>query len=247
MTLRMHVFALFAFALLLAPGAFAQKPIYLKEAKPARHTKCLIKVVASINGQTYAFSRLQDLQYTKKDGTRVTATDPAHPWNDCDLIDIGEVTRLSTGLTKSGVNIHIEILPDDAAKKKYVTTYADRREAILEKMEKDETKLMEDYTKMMRWKSSVMYILPGSAATDNEEPVAVYCKLPPGVEDIPSVPREQKRKICSTRYILPGGLGFGYSYLEGTRMYKLTELDKGIRAYITGAAVKVKPAAPVTP
>lgn len=245
--MKKTIVLLFALGLIAAPASFAQQPINLKEVKPVRHNKCLVKVVAYINGQPYAFSRLQGMEYTKGDGTTVTVSDPAHPWNNCDLKDIGEVTKLSTGLMKSGVNIQIEYLPDDNAKKKFVTTYANRREAILEKMTNNEAKLMDDYTNLIRWKTSVMYTLPGSVVTDNEEPVAVYCKLPPGVEDLPSVPREQKRKLCSTRYLLPGGLGFGYSYLEGIREYKLTELDRSIRAYLDGARLKAAPAANPAP
>lgn len=231
-----------AISLMAAPSAFAQQPINLKDVKPVRHSKCLNKIAVTINGQPYAFSRLQGIEYTKADGTRVTVADPAHPWNNCDLNNIGEVTRFSTGVTKSGVNIHIDNLTDENAKKKFVTTYADRRDAILEKLEKNEVKLMDDYTNLIRWKTSVMYTLPGSIKTENEEPVAVYCKLPPGVQDLPSVPREEKRKFCSTRYLLPGGLGFGYDYVEGIREYKLTELDKSIRAYLEGARLKPVPA-----
>jgi hypothetical protein len=148
---------------------------------------------------------------------------------------------------KSGVNMHIEYLPDEGAKKNFVTTYADRHEAILDKMKKNDVKLMDDYTTLIKWNSSVMYTLPGSAATDNEEPVAVYCKIPAGVKDLPSVPREEKRKLCSTRYILPGGLGFGYNYLEGIREYKLTVLDKSIRDYFASTAVKATAEAPPAP
>lgn len=245
--MKKTIAALFMLALIAAPAAFAQKPINLKEAKPVRHSKCLNKVVAVINGQPYAFSRLQGIEYTKTDGTHVTVSDPAHPWNDCNLNNLGDVTRFSTGLMKSGVNIHIEYLPDDQAKKNFITTYADRRESILEKMKNNDVKLMDDYTNLIKWTTSIMYVLPGSAVTDNEEPLAIYCKLPAGVQDLPSVPREEKRKLCSTRYFLPGGLGFGYNYLEGIRKYKLTELDKSIRAYFAGAAIKAKAQTPAAP
>ena len=245
--MKKTIAAIFAVVILSAHLASAQQPINLNEVKPVRHNKCLVKVVAFINGQPYAFSRLQGMEYTKADGTRVTVADPEHAWNDCNLTNLGEVTSFSTGLMKSGVNMHIDYLPDDAAKKKFVTTYGDRREAIIEKLEKNDVKLMDDYTNLMRWTSSVMYTLPSSAITDNEEPVAIYCKLPSGVQDLPTVKREDKRKLCSTRYLLPGGLGFGYNYLEGVREYKLTELDKSIRAYFAGAAVKAKPKAPPAP
>lgn len=235
---------LFFGALIASPLAYAQKPINLKEAKPVRHDKCMIKIVASINGKTHVFSRLQGIEYTKKDGTRVTVSDPKHPWNDCDLTDLGEVTRFSTGVMKSGLTIHVESFPNGDAKKNFVTTYADHREAILDKMKKEDVKLMDDYTTLIKWVSSIMYTLPGSAITDNEEPVAIYCKLSPGVKDLPSVPREEKRKLCSTRYLLPGGLGFGYDYLEGIKEYKLTELDKSVRAYFAGTATKEEPPAP---
>jgi hypothetical protein len=241
-------FMLFFLCALASPSlAFAQKPVNLNESQAVRHKKCLVKVAVFINGQAYAFSRLKGMEYTKKDGPRVTVKNPEHPWNNCDLTNLGEVIRFSTGLMKSGVNMHIEYLTDEAAKKNFITTYADRREAILDKMKNDDVKLMDDYTTLIKWTSSIMYTLPGSAVTGNEEPVAIYCKLPAGVKDLPSVPREEKRKLCSTRYILPGGLGFGYNYLEGIREYKPTVLDKSIRDYFVGTAIKAVNQAPPAP
>ena len=238
--------AFFLSALLSTSVVFAdQKPINLKAVKAVRPDKCLVKVAVFIGGKPYAFSRLQGIKYTKVDGTRVTVSDPKHPWNDCDLTNLGDVTSFSTGLMKSGIDLRIDYFPNEDAKKKFITTYADRREPILEKMAKDEFKMMEDYTDFLKWTSSIMYVLPGSATTDNEEPVAIYCKVPAGVKDDPSVPSEKRRKLCSTSYLLPGGLGFTYTYLEGLKIYKPTQLDRDIRDYFASTPLKeIKQEAP---
>jgi hypothetical protein len=238
------------FAVFCAPPALAdKKPINLNQVKPIRQDKCLIKVVAFINGKPYAFSRLRGMEYTLPDGTEMTAANPKHPWNDCDITDIGEVSRFSTGLMKkNGLNVHIDALATDAAKKKFITTYADRHAPIMEKFQKDDYERMADFTNWMKWSTSTMFLLPASAATQNEEPVAIYCKLPANVKaDDRTLTRAQRRKLCTTRYILPGGLGFGYTFLESEKEYKPTDIDRAAREYFAGTPVKQVKAAPKTP
>lgn len=232
-----------------APAQADKKPINLNQVQPIRKDKCLVKVVAFINGNPYAFSRLQGMEYTLPDGTEVTVKNPQHPWNDCEVTNIGEVSHFSTGLMKkNGLNIHIDALTTDAAKKKFVTTYADRHEPIMEKLQKEEYERMADYTNWMKWSTSTMFLLPGSATTANEEPVAIYCKLPSTskVGD-PTQTRAQRRKLCTTNYILPGGLGFGYTFLESEKEYKPTDIDRSAREYILSTVVKQVKAAPAAP
>lgn len=231
------------------PALADKKPINLNQVQPIRKDKCLIKVIAFINGNPYAFSRLQGMEYTLADGTNVTVSNPQHPYNNCDVTNLGEVTRFSTGLMKKlGLNIHIDALATDAAKKKFVTTYTDRHEPIMEKLQKEEYERMADYTNWMKWSTSTMFLLPGSATTANEEPVAIYCKLPSTTKaNDPTTTRAQRRKLCTTSYLLPGGLGFGYTYLEGEKEYKPTDIDRAAREYFVSAAVKQVKAAPAAP
>ena len=238
------------FAVFCASPALAdKKPINLNQVKPIRKDKCLIKVVAFINGKPYAFSRLRGMEYTLVDGTEMTAANPQHPWNNCDITDIGDVSRFSTGLMKkNGLNVYIDALATEDAKKKFITTYADRHAPIMEKFQKEEYERMADFTNWMKWSTSTMFLLPASATTQNEEPVAIYCKLPANVKaDDRTLTRAQRRKLCTTRYILPSGLGFGYTFLESEKEYKPTEIDRAAREYFTSTPVKQVKAAPKTP
>ena len=231
------IFATFALA---APLVFAQenkKPIFLNRAQQPRHDKCKNRVFAYLDNVPYALSRLRTMEYTKPDGTRVTNKDKEHPYNNCDINDIGPVTGFVTGYMKSGLSLMVEKIPEG---KTFDTTYSIRKAAVQENMTKKDFEFLGDGTILTKFKTSHIYMIPKEISkTGNEERIAIYCKIPAGIDVATATAQQRREKICSTRYVHTNGYGFGYDYTEG-KPYMPARLDITARKILANLIGKEK-------
>ncbi len=244
--------ALLFLAILASPYAQAQdQPINLKGVKSGRYDTCKQKLFVEMGGVRYGLHRLKGMDYTLPDGTIINDKNPQHPVNDCGLTEIGEVIAFNTGFMKSGLSVHAELLPEDK-KGKFVTTYADRKDAIQKNISAKKFEFLEDGTMKTQFKSSIVFMLPKELSkTANEQRIAIYCTLPSYVnveknEEAEMAKEREKvtRRSCTTRYVHPNGLGFGYSFIDGTQD-KHVLIDLTARKILEKLAVKDggKPAA----
>lgn len=217
--------ALILLTLLASPYAQAQsEPIFLDRVEPERHDKCKQKLFLEMGGVRYGLHRLKGMDYTLPDGTVINDKNPQHPVNNCRLTEIGEVIAFNTGFMKSGLSVHAELVPE-GKKDSFVTTYADRKDAIQKNITAKKFEFLEDGTMKTQFKSSIVFMLPKELSkTANEQRIAIYCTLPSYVdvqknEEAEMAKEKEKvtRRSCTTRYLHPNGLGFGYSFIDGTQ------------------------------
>lgn len=217
--------ALLLLALCAAPHAHAQsnKPIFLNRVESERFDKCKQKVYVEMGGVRYGLHRIPGMDYTLPDGTIVTDKDPQHPLKHCNVTELGEVTAFTTGFMRSGLSVRAELVPADK-KDSFLSTYADRKDAIQQNMNERKIEFLEDKTIKTKFKTSVVYLLPKEVSkTGNGQRIAIYCTLPAHVDieknkeaEMAGEKEKVARRSCTTRYLHPNGLGFGYSFIDGT-------------------------------
>lgn len=247
--------ALLLAALCAAPVAHAQnnRPIYLNRVEEARKDPCRDKVFLEMGGVRYSLARINGMDYTLPDGTVVTDSNPQHPVKDCKIKDLGKVIGFTTGFMLSGLSVHAELVPEDK-KGDFVSTYADRKEAIQANISAKKLEFLEDGTIKTRFKTSIVYMLPKDVSkTANGQRIAIYCTLPSHVdvekqEEAERTREKEKiaRRACITRYLHPNGLGFGYSFIDGTED-KHVLIDLTARKILEKLVVKGAKEAPKTP
>ena len=197
--------------------AQSKRPIFLQGIEAPQKKLCKGKVTINMGGIDYNLTRLQDMDYTLPDGTLVTNKNPHHAFNDCSVTNIGEVTAFSTGPMKSGISVRAEIIPE-GKKDSFVSTYAERKAAIQQNMTAQKFEFLEDGTIKTKFKTSIIYMLPKEMSkTGNGERAAIYCTLPSGVNIEQKEEIDKARHSCTTRYLHPNGLAFGYSFVDGTQ------------------------------
>ena len=228
--------------------AYAEpKPIFLNRVEQERNDICKRKVTVLFGGMKYSLPRTQGLTYVGVDGKKIDIGNPDHPYNNCKITDAGEATRFATGMLPSSLDLQVELIPADK-KAEFKSTYAEYKTQIEENMAQDEYKNLPGQTSLLQWGTSIMYLLPQMPnETANGERVAIYCKLPAGFKEGPTVTREDRRKACSTRYLFADGVAFGYSYREGLKEYKPFELDIAARRELAGLVLKEKKRPDPTP
>lgn len=238
-----------------APPVHAQNndPIHLNRVEPEREDPCQKRVFLEMGGTRYSLARLPTMDYTLPDGKTVTLTNPDHPIKNCNITDIGKVTAFTTGFMRSGLSVHAELVPDDK-KSDFVSTYTDRKDAIQSNVSAKKLEFLEDGTMKTWFKSSIVYLLPKELSkTGNGQRIALYCTLPSHVDiekNDEAIREKQTEKIvrrtCNTRYLHPNGLGFGYTFIDGTED-KHVLVDLTARKILEKLAVQKPAKAPAAP
>ncbi len=221
--------ALFLLSLIIfTPSAKAQVDLhYTTGAKPfmmpeppkglsEEEKKCLRRLWLDLGDQTFEVSRTKSLTFTRIDNTKVEEGSGDHPFDHCDMIDVGKVTEFATGY-KKGSDISIEAsLPALDKKARYITSYQMHKDLIMTSFNDGKTEMLADGTKKIPDGNAVLYVLPAKILkTGNDEPVGVYCApVKTRYDNETSYAAKTFPRACSARYVHPEGYGFGYTYLE---------------------------------
>lgn len=178
--------------------------------------KCMRRVWLDLGSQTYEVSRVKTLEFRGVDGIKVTIADFDHPFNDCNIIDVGAVSEFTTGYRSwKDINLEVSVLPTNP-KKKFITTYQANKEVIDRETSAGRSTMLPDYTRVIHVDKTYIYVLPKKILfTGNGEPVAVYCSAMALKDDkAGEIDRRLFPRTCTAKYVHPDNLGFGYTYRE---------------------------------
>lgn len=247
MTKNLFAFCLFCLmtAAAVTPARSDQKPINLGTIGAVPPTSeeeklCMRHVRMHLGGVVYEISRVKNMRYDTVDGKSVSISDPHHPYNDCAVVDAGEVKRFSTGFVKwTDFNIDAALAP--AKPDSEISTYGQNKSIIDEAVAGGNVIRMPDDSRKLIFGKSAVYLLPKNVnVTKNGEAVAVYCTPNPENDVVdPKTDRkpEIKTTICKSQYWYPNGLVFGYTYLEREESDHVA-LDLAIRKKFASYIVK---------
>lgn len=187
-----------------------RRPINLNfepQGPSEQEIRCARKIAAMLGGRLFFLSRIKSMEYRTPEGSSINDGNAEHPFNNCENIDIGEVSAFSTGYKhRKDFNISVALLKEEN-KSGYLSTYKQNKAYIDNLLKEKKFRKLEDGTREIIWKDiATMYVLPDEISkTANGEPVVIYCTFNR---------KKENQRICNSKYIHPDGVGFSYTYIE---------------------------------